>query len=302
MTVRPADVARLILLALIWSASFVFIKVLVPPLGAVSTAMLRVTIAGVALTAWLALASRPAEVAAHWRAYLFVGLVNSAAPFVLFAYAAHTLPASVMAILNAATPLFASLIAVRTLGEPLHARKLAGLAAGAAGVALVTGGGALDGSMQSVLAVAACLAATICYAISGVWLKRHGTSLSPYAVAGWSQLFAGAVLLPGVVLSPPPGPITPFVVANLLGLALLSSAVAYLLYYRLIRDIGPTRTFTVTFLIPLFGMAWGALLLGERITGVVLAGALLIVAGTAITLLGGASARRGSGQRSGRDL
>ena len=284
MNVAAGDVARLVALATIWSASFVFFKVLVPALGAVPTAAFRVALAGVALVAWLTLTGRGGDVRAHWRTYLFVGLTASAVPFLLFAHAAYVLPASVMSILNAATPLFATLLAARWLDEPLDARKLAGIVLGVAGVALVTGGGAIEASPRGWMAVAACLAATFCYAFSGVWLKRHAGTLSPYAVAGWSQLLAGVVLLPAVAVLPPPGPVTPFVVANMLGLALLCSAVAYLLYYRLIRDIGPTRTMTVTFLIPVFGIAWGVLLLGERITPAVVAGTALIVGGTWATL------------------
>lgn len=285
MNVRPADIARLVLLAMMWSASFVFLKVLVLPLGAIPTATFRVLIAGVALVAWLAWRRQRGDVRVHWRKYLFVGITASAIPFVLFAHAAHVLPASVMSILNAATPLFATLLAARWLGEALDARKLVGIALGVAGVVLVTGGGAIDPSPRGWLAVAACLAATFCYAFSGVWLKRHGSALTPYAIAGWSQLFAGLALLPALPLVPPAGPVTASVVANLLGLALMCSALAYLLYYRLLRDIGPTRTMTVTFLIPAFGIAWGVLLLGERITFAAIVGTLLIVAGTAGVLL-----------------
>lgn len=266
---------------MIWSASFVFFRVLAQPVGPVATVTFRVLVAGLVLTAWLALTERDADVRGNWRGYLFMGVVNSAIPFTLFAWAAYTLPASVMAILNAATPMFTALLAARWLGESLDARRLAGIAAGVAGVALVTGGGAIEASARGWLAVAACLAATFCYAWTGVWLKRRGAALSPYAVAAWSQLFAGLVLLPLVPLAPPPGPITPAVLANLLGLALLCSAIAFLLYYRLMRDIGPTRTMTVTFLIPAFGIAWGALLLGERITLATIAGMLLIAGGTA---------------------
>jgi drug/metabolite transporter (DMT)-like permease len=283
VNVRAADVVRLIALAMIWGASFVFFRVLALPVGPVGTVTFRVLVAGVVLVAWLAWTAREADVRGNWRAYLFMGVVNSAIPFLLFAYAAYTLPAAVMSILNAATPLFTTLLAARFLGEALDRRKLAGIAMGVAGVALVTGGGAIEPTMRGMLAVGACLAATFCYAVTGVWLKRKGSRLTPYA--GWSQLFAGLVLLPFVPLALPPGPITPLVVANLLGLALLCSAVAFLLYYRLMRDIGPTRTMTVTFLIPAFGIAWGALLLGERIAPAAIGGVLLIVSGTAAVLM-----------------
>lgn len=279
---RASDVARLVALAAIWSASFVFIRVLVPALGPVAMAALRLVIAGSVLAAWLAMTGREAALARNWRAYLLVGLLNSALPFVLYGYAARELPASYMAILNAATPLFGAVLAASFLDERLTIAKVAGIACGVTGVVLVSraGGIRVDGTV--LLAIGASLAATFCYASGGVWLKRRGAGLSPYGVAAWSQLFAGAALLPLCVASPPPGPIGTTVVLNLLVLALLCSAVAYLLYYRLIRDVGPTRAMTVTFIMPAFGMLWGALFLGEAITWPMIVGAALIVAGTAV--------------------
>jgi drug/metabolite transporter (DMT)-like permease len=277
---RPADIARLLALAAIWGASFVFIRVVAAPLGPVATATSRVLIAGAVLVAWLAITRQDARVRQYWRAYLFIGVVGSALPFLLYPYAALTLPASYMVILNAVTPLFAVVLSALWLGEPLTPGKVAGIGAGIAGVALVSGAGVLAVDGRVLVAVAACVAATLCYAIGSVWLKRHGSHLSPQAVAAWSQLCAGFALLAPAALAPPPGPITAIVVANLLALALLCSAVAYLLYFRLIRDLGPTRALTVTFLMPAFGMAFGALFLGESITWTMLAGAALIVGGT----------------------
>lgn len=281
---RSADVARLVALAVIWSASFAFIRVLAPPLGPVWTTTLRVLVAGVALVGWLAATGVDAGVRRHWRAYLVVGLVNSAAPFLLFSWAALTLPASYLVILNAATPMFAALAAAAWLGERLTGAKLAGLAIGAAGVALVSRAGPVDPTPAVALAVAASLAGALCYALAGVWLKRHGSALAPMAIAGWSQLGAGAILLPIAAPMPIAGPVTSTVVANVLALALVCSGVAYLLYYRLIRDIGPTRAMTVTFLMPALGMLWGMLFLGETVSATMLVGAGLVVAGTAAVL------------------
>jgi drug/metabolite transporter (DMT)-like permease len=286
--VRASDVVRLVLLAAIWGASFVFIRVLVPPLGPVWVAALRLLVAGAVLVAWLAATRRDAALATHWRAYLFLGILNSALPFVLYGVAARELPAATMSILNAATPLFGALLAAMFLGERLTGTKLAGIACGVAGVALVSRGGGFVYSAGAMLAVAACLGATLCYASAGVWLKRAGSQLSPYAIAAWSQLLAGLALLPAGMLLPPPGPFTLAVVASLLALALLCSGVAYLLYYRLMQRVGPTRTLTVTFLMPAFGMFWGALFLGESVTATMIVGAVLIVAGTAVVALAGA--------------
>jgi drug/metabolite transporter (DMT)-like permease len=281
---RRADLARLAALAVIWSASFVFIRVLVPALGPLWVATLRVLIAGVALVAWFAVVGIDADVRTHWRAYLIVGVVNSALPFVLFAYAAIRLPASYLVILNAATPLFAALASAAWLSERLTAAKIAGLVAGLFGVALVSHAGPVTPDATFLLAVIASLAAALCYALSGVWLKKHGEKLNSTAVAGWSQLLAGFVLLPVALWTPIPGPPTVSTVANMLALALVCSGVAYLLYYRLIANVGPTRAMMVTFLLPALGMVWGVVFLDETVTLPMLAGAALIIAGTAAVL------------------
>lgn len=286
-----ADLARLVGLAGIWSLSFVFMRIVAPALGPAWTAGLRVFIGGAALVAWLAWTRQQADVRKNWRAYLLIGAVNSAAPFALFAYAALSLPAAYLAILNATVPLYAVVLAAFWLDEPLTAAKIAGIASGIAGVGIVTGVGGIDMTADRWLAVGAILLATFCYASAAIGIKLRGHRLPPYGIAAWSQLFAALVLVPPAVAVPPPGPVTLTVVGNLIGLALLCSGVAYLLYYRLIRDIGPTRTATLTFMLPAFGIVWGWLLLGEAITLTMLAGTALIVAGTAAVLR---PARRGA--------
>jgi drug/metabolite transporter (DMT)-like permease len=281
---RGQDLARLTALAAIWGASFIFLRTLAPVLGPVLTATSRVVIAGVALIAYFRGSGFDAGLRHHWRQYLVIGVVNSALPFLLYAFAAVHIPASYSVILNAATPLFAALLSALWLDERLTALRVAGLAAGAAGVALVTRAGPVEPDAMFGWAIAACLAAALCYALAGIYVKRRASEVKPMAIAGWSQMFAGAALLPIVPFAPPPGALTPAVAANVLGLALLCSAVAYLLYYRLIADIGPTRAMTVTFLMPLFGMLWSVLFLAETITVPMLAGCALIVGGTALVI------------------
>jgi drug/metabolite transporter (DMT)-like permease len=282
--VRPADGLRLLALAIIWSASFVFIRVLAPVLGPVWVATARLLLGGAALTLGFVVFRRHLDVSRHWRGYLFVGVVNSSVPFLLFAYAALVLPASYLVILNAALPMFGAVASAVWLDEPLDARKIAGLTAGAVGVMLVSRAGPVAPDAASALAIAASLGAVACYALAGVWLKRRGQALQPIAVAGWSQLLGGLALLPLAAFAPIHGAITAIVAVNVLLLALICSAVAYLLYFRLIADVGPTRAMTVTFLMPAFGMLWAHLLLDETITLPMLAGAALIVAGTAAVL------------------
>jgi drug/metabolite transporter (DMT)-like permease len=291
----PADLLRLTALGAIWGASFIFIRVLAPAIGPWPTAASRVLLGGLVLVAYAAVLRRPAELARHGRAYVVIGLVNSAIPFVLFGYAALHLPASYLAILNSATPLFAALLASAWLAEPLTVSRSVGLVTGCAGVALVTGTGPVRFDPVLPWAVAASLLASFCYAASGIYLRRRAPDAPSLAVAGWSQLAAGIVLLPFALATLPavdPALLRqPVIVLDLLALAVVCSALAYLLYYRLMRDVGPTRTFTVTFLIPLFGMLWGSLFLQETITLSMLAGCGLVIAGT-VAVLRPAGARR----------
>ncbi len=281
---RQVDVARLVALAAIWGASFIFIRVLAPVLGPVLTVTTRVLIAGVVLVGYCRLTGVDDGLSRHWRQYLVIGLTNSTLPFMLFAFAALHLPASYSVILNSTTPLFTALLAIPLLGERLTSAKIAGLAGGAAGVALVSRAGPVVPDLWFGAAVAACLGAAICYAASSIYMKKHASHAPPLAIAGWGQVFAGLALVPLVPFAPPTGAITPVIVANMLGLALICSSIAYALYFRLIADIGPTRALTVAFLMPAFGMVWGALFLDEAITLPMIAGCALIIGGTGAVL------------------
>jgi drug/metabolite transporter (DMT)-like permease len=282
--VRRSDIGRLVSLAAIWGGSFIFIRVLAPVLGPILTAATRVLIGGAVLVLYCRATGYSADLSRFWRQYLAIGVFNSTLPFVLYAIAALHIPASYSVILNSTTPLFTALLSVPLLGERLTRAKVAGLLAGAAGVALVSKAGPVVPDLWFGTAVTACLAATLCYAVSSIYMKKHATGAKPLAIAGWSQLFAGLVLLPVVPFAPPPGAISPLIVANVLGLALVCSSIAYVLYYRLIADVGPTRALTVAFLMPVFGIVWGALFLDETITWPMIAGCALIVAGTGAVL------------------
>ncbi len=281
---RQSDVARLVALSAIWGASFIFIRVLAPALGPVLTVTTRVLIAGAVLIAYCRVIGLDAELSRYWRAVRRDRHRQLDVPFMLYAFAALYLPASYSVILNAMTPLFTALLAVPLLGERLTAAKIAGLFAGVAGVALVSGAGPVVPDLWFALAVAACLGATLCYAGSSIYMKKHAAGAKPLAIAGWSQIFAGLALVPFVPFAPPPGAITPLIVANVLALAVVCSSVAYALYYRLIADIGPTRALTMAFLMPVFGMLWGALFLGETITLPMIAGCALVIGGATIVL------------------
>lgn len=276
-----ADAARLVLLAAIWGASFLFIRIAAPVIGPVATADLRMLIAGVALLLYYAVSGFDAQWRLRWREYFAIGTLNSAAPFLLYAYAALELSVGLLAVLNATSPMWAALLGALVLREPLTLTRVAGLAIGMAGVAMVSGAEA----STRWLSIAAGLGAALCYALTGIALKRWGRGAPARGMAVGTQLMGGLLLLPLLAIAPP-GNITPGIAAALLALGLVCGALAYILYFRLIADIGATGALTVTYLIPSFGVLWGSLALGEALTAMRVLGALIVTAGTVLVLRG----------------
>ena len=252
-------------------------------------AFARTAIAAVALLGFAIAQRRVPDLRTRWRGLAVVGLVNSALPFVLFCFAEQTIAASTAGILNATSPFFGALAAAIWLDEPLTARKIGGMALGLTGVVVLVGWQPepLDGA--TALAIAACLVAALCYGLAGVYTKRRMQGVSSNALACGSQVSAAILLVPVLPFTSVPGPVTGWVIANVVALAVASTAIAYRIYFRLIADIGPSRALTVTFLIPLFGVLWGFLFLGEAIGPNMLVGGVLIVAGTALALKDGAA-------------
>jgi drug/metabolite transporter (DMT)-like permease len=285
-----ADLGRLVLLAAVWGLAFVFIRVAVMPLGPVALVELRLVIAGLALALYVRSLGMALDVRGRWRVYLPIALLNSAVPFVLIAAAQRELAASYTVILVSTSPLFAALIAAVALQEPLTLRKVAGLGLGIAGVALLIGWNPAALDLPPLWAIAAVLAAALLYAIAGVYTRIFAQGIPPIATAAGSQLGAALLVLPFVAAVPPGAMPTPLEWLNVLALALASSALAFILYFQLIRSIGPVKTLTVNFLTPIFGVGGGVLLLGERITANMLSGAAVILVGTAL-VLGGARPR-----------
>lgn len=281
----PAQaVALLLTLAALWGGSFVFMRVAVPALGAIPLAYVRVSLAAAVLLAIAFARRRIPPFRTRWRQFLVVGVVNSAIPFSLFSYAELFISASAGAVLNATSPFFAVVAGAIWLSQPVTRTKVAGIAIGLTGVVLLVGLQPGTASRDVLLSVAACLAAAICYALAGVYTKRALSDVPSQAVACASQVFAALALMPLLPFTTIPGPLTWVVVANVAGLAVGSTAIAYLIYFKLIADMGPQRALTVTFLIPLFGVLWGALFLGEPLTRSLLLGGALVVAGTVVTV------------------
>ncbi len=276
------DLGSLVALAALWGASFLFIRVAAPALGPWLLMDLRFLGSVAALLLYAALTRTPIVGQGGWRAYLALGTINGALPAVLVATAALHLTASLGAILNATTPLFAALVAALWLAEPFTARKAAGIGLGTAGVGVLVGWSPLPVNGAVLLAVALSVTATVCYAIAGVQVVRVFQEVPPLSLAVGQQLAAGLVLLPFAAATLPGSPPSSEVILAVVALAVLSTAVAYLLYFQLVQRVGPMKTATVTFLIPVFGLLWGALFLDEPISLGTVVGMLVILAGVVL--------------------
>ena len=279
---KHADVARLVALAAIWGASFLFMRIAAPALGPIGTAALRVALAAATLAGWLRFAGIELAWRDHWRFYLVVGLTASGLPFALYAFSALHLPASYLAVINATAPLFGALVSALWLRERLSARAAVGLVMGVAGVAMLVGLGPLRPTPMVAWAIAAAAGAALSYAIAAAYMKRRASTVDAAAIAAGSQLGATLALAPLLVPLPPLAWPTPGEWWAVVLLGVVCTGAAYLLYFRLIADVGPTRALTVTFLIPVFGMLWGALFLGEAITPTMVAGCALVLIGTVL--------------------
>lgn len=292
------DVARLALLAALWGGSFAFMRVAAPVLGPIWLAWSRVMLAFCALLFLAVIRNDVPSLRERWGDYMVVGAINSAFPFALFCFAEQYLTASTAAILNATSPFFSSVVAAVWMRDRLTPTKLAGMLLGVGGVALLVGWQSESPTGMTLIAVFACLAAALCYAIASVYVKVRMAGTPSFAIALYSQFTAAIVLAPALPLAPVQGKLTPLIGVNVLALALASTAFAYLLYFRLIATAGPTRALTVTFLIPLFGVLWGYLFLGEAIGANTLTGGALILVGTWLSLRAGSepSAGRAHGE------
>jgi drug/metabolite transporter (DMT)-like permease len=275
--------AEFVLLAAIWGASFLLMRIAALEFGSFMTAFLRVALAGLFLWPVMLLRGLFPVLRANLKHIFVVGVFNSGIPFALYTYAVLHISTGLSAVLNATVPLFGAVVAWLWLGDRPNRDRMAGLAIGFAGVALLVGLRPASSSESSLWAVLACLGATTCYAVAASYTRKHLTGVHPLATATGSMLGASLVLLvPAAVHLPAQMPGL-HAWAALVGVALFCTSAAYVLFFRLIERTGPARTLSVTFLIPVFGVVYGMVLLGETVTAAMLGCAVIIFAGTALS-------------------
>lgn len=272
---------RLVLLAAIWGSSFLFMRICAPVLGPAVLIEARVALAAVFLAMVALLLKKRLDLARNWKHFLILGFFNSALPFLLFAYAASTLTASVLSVLNATAPMWGAIIGALWTRQGVALRTVAGLILGTCGVALLVGFDAVAAQPGAALAIAAALAGALSYSIASTY-SRAARPVDPFANAHGSMWAAALVVLPTLLFFPARGPATPGILAAALALGVVCTGVAYIIYFKLVEEVGATSALTVTFLNPLFGIMWGALFLGEVVGWYTLAGAAIVLAGTAM--------------------
>jgi len=289
---KPAAASRawlvdLLLLGMLWGASFLFMRIGAAEFGALTTAALRVGIGMLFLLPLMLLAGQWPVLRRHWKAALGIGVLNSGLPFAFFCFALLTINSGLAAVLNATVPMFGALVAWAWFGDRPDRSRLAGLVIGFAGVALLAGrnaglhSGADPGA--ALWAIAACLAACLCYAVSASLSRRHLAGVPSLAAAAGSQVGATLALAPAALwLWPAQLPSLEAWLA-LLAVGVACTGLAYVLYFRLIERAGPARALTVTFLVPLFALFYGAVFLGEEITPWTIGCAAVIVCGVALS-------------------
>ncbi|MCU0942066.1 MAG: DMT family transporter [Hydrogenophaga sp.] len=280
---RTRHFAQLIGLSALWGASFLFLRIASPVLTPLPLAGLRVALALVTLIIIMR-ALKQAWPWAHWRELVLLGALTVAVPFLLYAWAALRLPAGYSALLNTTAVLWGTLASAWFKEDTLSARKLIGCAVGFVGVALIVQLGPVRLDAPTIAAVLACLGASACYGCSTPLMKRATTRMEPLAIAAGIHATAFVFVLPGAALAWPQAQFTTGALLSVGVLGVITSGLAYWVHLRIIRHVSPVAAISPAFMIPVFGVTWGHLFLGEELSsGIFIGGALVLVATGLVT-------------------
>jgi drug/metabolite transporter (DMT)-like permease len=270
-------------LSALWGSSFVLLRIASPALGPVVLATLRLGLAALTLMVLMA-ALRHHWPRAHWKEVLWLGILTAALPFLFFSYAALHLPAGYVALLNSTAVLFATLSSAWFKEDTLTWRKLAGCAAGFVGVALIVQLGPVDPTPTVLLAALAGIAGAGCYGVATPLMKQATTRMQPLAISASIHLAATVVMLPGAAWALPEARFTLPALSAVLVLGVITSGLAYWVHLRILRHVPPVAAISPAFMIPLFGVTWGHLFLGEALgSGIYLGGAFVLLATALVT-------------------
>ncbi|MBY8155471.1 DMT family transporter [Vibrio fluvialis] len=274
-----ASFLQLLGLAAIWGGSFLFLRIAAHSFDPAYLIEARVGFAALSLLLIGLYLKKSLPFRQHWQHFMILGLFNSALPFLLFAYAAQTLNVSTLSILNSTAPIWGAVIGYVWHKTPLSPKAIAGLLIGVAGVSVIVG---LDHSLigtDAGLPIVAATMAAFCYGIATNYTK-NAPAISSFDNSHGSMWAASLWVLPLLPFIPMREAPSGTEVLSVLTLGIICTGLAYLLYFRLVKEIGPSPTLSVTFLIPVFGILWGYLVLGETIGLNTVLGTALVLAGT----------------------
>lgn len=274
---------ELVLLAAIWGASFLFMRVGSPEFGPVLFMALRTLIASLFLLPLVFLHKQHTSFSGNWRKIFIGSIFNTSIPFVLFGYATLQLSAGVTSILNATTPMFAAMVAFFWFKDKLNKASILGLIVGFFGVYLLMFDKISASNNAIILPTIAVLIATLCYGIGANYTKHYLADIKPLTLAAGSQITASIVLLPIALFFLPEHLPSIEAINAVILLGILCTGIAYVLFFRLIANLGPAKAVSVTYLIPAFGLFWGYLFLHEQITPWIIIGSCFILLGVGLT-------------------
>lgn len=283
---HKAWLADLLMLSAIWGSSFILMRAAVPEFGPLPTAAMRIAVGACFLLPMVWWRGLMPELRRYWGRTFLVGILNSAVPFSCFAFALQSITTGLSAILNATVPMFGALVAWLWLKDRPNASRLMGLVLGFTGIAMLAWDKATFKPDASGIApgwaVIACLVACIFYAIAASYTKRYLTGVPSLVTAAGSLTGASvAMAVPTALLWPAKLPAAPAWLA-LVAAGVMCTGVAYILFFRIIVNAGPARALSSTFLVPVFAVLYGAVLIGETVTPWMVFCALVIVCGTAL--------------------
>lgn len=280
---QARHIIAFIFLAAIWGASFLFTRISSPEFGPLPFAFLRIGIAAVALLPILFIANHWQLLRQNIAVISIVSLLNSAIPFILYGYTALYLNAGITSVLNATTPILTAVLAHYYLKDQLTKKQLSGLIIGIIGVTILVSD-KITWSSSNILPYIAPIGACLCYAISANMTKKKLSHIPPKLIASSSMFTAGLMLMPFAIIYWPSQPPSLLAWYSIIAVALISTALAYLIFFHLIKEVGPSKAVSVTLIIPIFGILWGVLFLDESITFEVVAGTLVILIGAYLSL------------------
>ena len=279
---KSRDLIDLFVLGAIWGASFLLMRVAAPEFGAVPLIAARVGIAALFLIAVLARRGGLDQLYRNAARLTFLGAINSAIPFSLFAYAVLSVTAGFASVLNSTAPLFGALVAFIWLRDRPAPTRIAGLIVGFVGVLILVSGRISVRDDGGGVAVLAGLSAAVLYGIAANYVKKRLSHVDSLVIATGSLIAATVLLLPLAVFAWPQTPPSRASWVSAVLLAVICTGIAYILYFRLLSRVGPSKTLAVTYLIPAFGVLWGHLFLHEPVTASMVVGCAVILLGTTL--------------------